>query len=282
MSRNAPVPEPPPPLTPGELERVGGVLGTIARERAADYAGTPRWGAAPARPSTRFGEALLIAKARGAEEGLLPLGVIAEVKRASPSQGSIAQLDPVEAARGYAAGGAAALSVLTEPRHFGGRLEHLRQIEGAVTLPLLRKEFVVHPAQLREAAAYGASAALLMVSVLGAATAAYLRYSEGLGLEALVEVHDDRELELALTSGAKLLGINNRDLTTLRIDLRTAPRLIREARAAGFAGVAVAESGYARHAEVAELVGTADAVLVGTSLAGSGDLRAALLRLRGA
>lgn len=273
---------PPNPLGVAQLAAIEGVLGTITRERAADYAHAPLAGAAkrPTRPG--FGAALVAAKAAAASAGLSAIAVIAEIKRSSPSQGAIAQLDPAAAARDYAAGGAAALSVLTEPRHFGGDLEHLGAVAAAVQLPLLRKEFVIHPAQLREAADHGASAALLMVSVLGEETAAYLRYATALGLEALVEVHDDAELDVALAAGAQVLGVNNRDLKTLQIDLATAPRLIAKARAAGFTGVAVAESGYRTHAEVASVAGVADAVLVGTSLAGSGDLAGALLALRGA
>ncbi len=271
---------PPAPLPPERLSAIEGVLGVICRERAADYAAAPRYGAAPRAPTRAgFGAAL-----RGAAEpadGGLPLAVIAEIKRSSPSQGAIAPLDPVAAARAYLAGGAAALSVLTEPRHFGGELGFLTDVAAAVHLPLLRKEFVVHPEQVREAASAGASAVLLMVSVLGGATADYLRYTGALGLEALVEVHDLAELEVALAAGASVLGVNNRDLRSLEVKLETAPRLIEAARAAGFTGLAVAESGYRDHTEVADLVGVADALLVGTSLAGSGDLTASLRRLRG-
>ncbi len=275
-------------LSAEQLAAIGGVLGKIARERAADYAGAPNdRGVAPgdgsptptARPG--FSAALLAAKLATAGAGLTPIAVIAEIKRASPSQGHIAPLDPVEAARQYAAGGAAALSVLTEPRHFGGDLAHLGLVAGTVRLPLLRKEFVVHPEQVREAVEAGASAVLLMVSVLGEATGAYLRYAESLGLEALVEVHDARELAVALEAGARLLGVNNRDLATLQVDLATAPRLIGSAREQGYTGVTVAESGYATHADLAAVAQVADAVLVGTSLAGSGDLTGALRRLRG-
>lgn len=284
-----PTEAPPAPLAAGRLDRIPGVLGRIARERAADYAGAPLGdgGAAPragrpalawARPPA-FAGALLRAKASAVEAGRAPLAVIAEIKRSSPSQGSIAPLDPVAAARQYAAGGAAALSVLTEPRHFGGDLAHLRAVAAAVPLPVLRKEFVVHPHQVWEAKEAGAGAVLLMVSVLGEATAAYLRYATSLGLEALVEVHDDGELETALSAGAALLGVNNRDLATLTIDLATAPRLIEAARAAGYEGVTVAESGYASPRDLTTVAGLADAVLVGTSLAGSGDLTGALLRL---
>ncbi|UBV41508.1 indole-3-glycerol phosphate synthase TrpC [Deinococcus taeanensis] len=247
------------PLT---LNRVPGVLGRIVHERAADYQGAdPALGAA--RPPRRAFEAAL--RAPG-------LTLIAEVKRASPSQGAIAPLDPRDAARAYEAGGAGAISVLTEPRHFDGNAQALLDVVSAVTLPVLRKDFVVHPAMLREAAEWGAAAALLMVSVLHEATAAYLDAAHHLGLDALVEVHDERELDVALAAGARIIGVNNRDLTTLHIDLAVSPRLIRRARDAGFTGVLVAESGYRAPGDLAPVRGLADAVLVGSSLAGSADL----------
>lgn len=261
-----------------------GVLGRISRERAHDYTAARPAAAEPATARSRgFVAGLVAAKDAAVGQGLpTQLAVIAEVKRASPSQGAIAAVDPASAARAYEAGGAAALSVLTEPRHFGGSLDHLREVRGAVSLPLLRKEFTVHPLQVAEAAAVGASAVLLIVAVLGERTGAYLEYARELGLDALVEVHDDRELDVALAAGATLLGVNNRDLTTLSIDLSTAPRLLMKAREQGFAGVGVAESGYRHAAELRELNGVADAVLVGTSLVGSGDLESALRGLRGA
>jgi indole-3-glycerol phosphate synthase len=260
----------PEPLTLAELERVPGVLGRIGRERLHDCLQAPEvWDGSSGGPRASFLEAL-----RGPA-----LSLIAEIKRASPSQGQIAPLDPVTAARQYAAGGAAALSVLTEPRHFGGVLQHLRDVRQAVGLPLLRKDFTVHPVQLEEALAAGASAVLLIVALLGEQTAAYLRYARELGLDALVEVHDDAELDIALASGARLIGVNNRNLVTLEIDLATAPRLITRARAEGYAGLLVAESGYHSADEVLELQGVADAVLVGTSLAGSGDLEGAVRTL---
>lgn len=292
-------------LTEPQLSSVPGVLGRIARERADDYAaldtaagvsaGTPtHTPLVPARPVYPSFEAALrrVAEPAGAET---PLAVIAEVKRASPSQGAIAALDPVAAAAAYAEGGAAALSVLTEPRHFGGELQHLRAIAAAHAgtptagtaasappLPLLRKDFTVHPAQLDEALAAGASAVLLIVAVLGPATGAYLAYATALGLDAVVEVHDDNELEVALAAGATIIGVNNRDLTTLAIDLATAPRLLDRARRGGFSGVLVAESGYRTRDDLRPVEGLADAVLVGTSLAGSADLATALKALRGA
>ncbi|MBB6015651.1 indole-3-glycerol phosphate synthase TrpC [Deinococcus radiopugnans] len=249
-------------LPPLDLSRVPGVLGRIVQERAGDYReASPEPG--PARPAARRFEASL----NGPQ-----LALIAEVKRASPSQGAIAPLDPALSARAYEAGGASAISVLTEPRHFDGNPQALHSVTGAVDLPVLRKDFVVHPAMLREAAEWNAAAALLMVSVLGTATGAYLEMTHHLGLDALVEVHDEAELDVALAAGARIIGVNNRDLTTLNIDLSVSPRLIRLARRRGFAGVLVAESGYRSPDQIAQVRGLADAVLVGSSLAGSGDL----------
>ncbi|MPY66048.1 indole-3-glycerol phosphate synthase TrpC [Deinococcus sp. SDU3-2] len=248
-----------------ESPSIPGVLGRIVHERVADYQGAdPRLG--PGRTRARAFHAAL------SRPGL---ALIAEVKRASPSQGAIAPLDPADAARAYVSGGAAAISVLTEPRHFGGSPEALREVVGSVTAPALRKDFVVHPAMLREAADWGASAALLMVSVLGEATGEYLRAAHHVGLDALVEVHDEAELEVALATGAEIIGVNNRDLRSLEIDLSVSPRLIRRAREAGFMGLLVAESGYRSAADLAGVRGLADAVLVGSSLAGSGDLEGA-------
>lgn len=245
-----------------DFSGVPGVLGQIVSERVADYRlASPELG--PARPARRLFEAAL------AQPGL---SLIAEVKRASPSQGAIASLDPATAAREYGQGGASAISCLTEPRHFGGSREALLEVVEAVSLPVLRKDFVVHPAMLREAAEWGAAAALLMVSVLGEATSEYLDMAEHLGLDALVEVHDERELALALNTPARIIGVNNRDLKSLHIDLNVSPRLIAQAREAGYQGILVAESGYRTATDLAEVRHLADAVLVGSSLAGSGDL----------
>lgn len=298
----------PAPVSVERLAAVPGVLGRISRERAGDYAAGEPAGdrgttAAAAMPphdrsvSSTSDEASPIAPPHGAFEaalrtvvpagpGATGLAVIAEVKRASPSQGQIAPLDPVAAAIAYEAGGAAALSVLTEPRHFGGDIEHLRRVAATLDragtpLPLLRKDFTVHPDQLVEAKEAGAAAVLLIVAVLGDATREYLRFATALGLDTLVEVHDDTELDVALAAGARIIGVNNRDLRTLAIDLATAPTLLARARGEGFDGVLVAESGYRTPSDLATVEGSADAVLVGTSLAGSGDLTRALRVLRG-
>ena len=242
-----------------------GVLGRIVAERTADYAAAS-YELGSARPRARRFQAAL------AQPGLQ---LIAEVKRASPSQGAIAPLDPVTAALSYVRGGAACLSVLTEPRHFDGSAEALREVVAAVSVPVLRKDFVIHPRMLQEAADWGASAVLLMVSVLGEDVAGYLKLAHHFGLDALVEVHDEAELDVALSAGAELIGVNNRDLTTLAISLANSPRLIAHARAAGYEGLLVAESGYRTAGDISPMRGVADAVLVGSSLAGSGDLEAA-------
>ena len=281
----------PAPLTPAWLAQVPGVLGRIGRERAADYAQVeavvtfktaPAGAAGGTGSATEAHEAKASEAAAATEPGRLRralggsgLALLAEVKRASPSRGPIAELDPVAAARAYAAGGAAALSVLTEPRHFGGAREHLRRVTRSVALPTLRKDFVVHPAQLHEARADGAAAVLLIVALLGEALGAYLAAARDLGLDALVEVHDEAELDAACALGAELVGVNNRDLRSLAIDLETAPRLLHRGRASGHQAVWVAESGYGDGASVASVAGLADAVLVGASLAGSGDLERA-------
>lgn len=276
----------PAPLTPLHLAAIPGVLGRIARERAEDHRHAPtaheperrgtvldaglKGGTRPERVRGRLREAL---SGRG-------LSLLAEIKQSSPSQGAIAKLDPLAAAEAYRRGGAAALSVLTEPRHFGGDLEHLRVVSAASPLPTLRKEFVVHPAQVREAAQAGAAGVLLIVAALGEELEPYLAYAHACGLDALVEVHDEAELDAAMAAGAELIGVNNRDLATLSVDLAVAPRLLRAARDAGYRGLLVAESGYRQPGDLQPLEGLADAVLVGTSLAGSGDLEEAVRRLR--
>lgn len=250
---------------------VPGVLGEIVRRRWEEVlplVGSPL-PEPPAVPS--FGGAL-------AEPGL---SLIAEVKHKSPSQGDIAQLDPAQVARQYAEGGARAISVLTEPHYFAGSDQDLRKVRGAVNLPLLRKDFTVHPYQLAEARSLGASAALLIVAVLREETASFLEAAHQAEIEALVEVHDEAELEIALEAGATILGINNRDLATLEINLETAPRLGRLARQRGYSGLLVAESGYGRKEEIVPLEGLFDAVLVGTSLARSGSWRQAVEVLMG-
>ncbi len=194
------------------------------------------------------------------------VAVIAEVKRRSPSEGALAPAcDPREQALAYERGGAAAISVLTEPERFGGSFEDLAVVASAVRVPVLAKDFVVDEAQLLAARAAGADAVLLMASVLGEDLAAFVGAASRVGLEPLVEVRDEAELAVAARSGARVVGVNARDLATLQIDLPGALRLVRQAQ--GVAEVVVAESGIVSRADVeAAAAAGADAVLVGTAL----------------
>jgi len=209
-----------------------------------------------------------------------PPRVIAEVKRRSPSRGEIrADFDPVALARSYRDGGAAALSVLTDGPGFGGALEHLVQARAAVPLPVLRKDFVLDPWQIDESAATGADAILLIVAALpGEALARLHAHALARGLDALVEVHDEAELERALGVGARLVGINNRDLRSFRVDLgvteRLAPRVPDDV-------CVVAESGIFEGEDVRRLESAgARAHLVGESLMREADPGLALRKLR--
>jgi indole-3-glycerol phosphate synthase len=198
-------------------------------------------------------------------------GVIAEVKKASPSRGVIrADFDPVWIAERYAAGGAAAISVLTEERHFQGRPEFLTAIRAAIALPLLRKDFLFDPYQLLEARAWGADAILLIVAALGdAEIAELLAAARELELDVLVEVHTEGEMERALNAGATLIGVNNRDLHTFATTLETAERLA-PLFPPGVHGVA--ESGIAVAADIARLRAAGyESFLIGESLMRAGD-----------
>ncbi|MEJ2857710.1 MULTISPECIES: indole-3-glycerol phosphate synthase TrpC [unclassified Saccharothrix] len=192
--------------------------------------------------------------------------LIAEVKRASPSAGRLAAIDrPGALAAQYAAGGAAAISVLTEPRHFGGSLDDLREVRGSVTVPLLRKDFVVDPYQLAEAAATGADLVLLIVAALTEPQlGSLLREAGDHGLAVLVEAHTAAEVDAALAAGARIVGVNARDLATFRVDREAFPRLVAPVPADV---VTVAESGVRGPDDVrAYAEAGADAVLVGSAL----------------
>jgi indole-3-glycerol phosphate synthase len=207
--------------------------------------------------------------------------VIAEIKRKSPSKGEIRRdFDPVAIARAYTGAGAAAISVLTDERYFGGSLAVLEAVRAVTALPLLRKDFVVDDYQIDEARVAGADAVLLIVAALPAAQlGAFARRAAELGLEALVEVHDEAELDVALASGAALIGINNRDLRSFHTDLAVTERLA--PRAAGRA-VVVAESGIFGPADVERLARSgARGYLVGESLMREADVGFALRKLRG-
>ncbi len=199
------------------------------------------------------------------------IAVLAEVKRRSPSAGAIARISSPEAhARAYQAGGAAAISVLTDEVHFGGSLDDLDLVCGAVTVPVLRKDFIVDELQLYEARIHGASAVLLIVRALEKRQLRDLAQSaRELGLARLVEVHDRRELERALEVEPDAIGVNARDLDTFAVDIRGIEPIL----AAVPPGVpAIAESGLAHRADIERVAGWgADAVLVGTALAGAAD-----------
>jgi len=182
-----------------------------------------------------------------------PVCVIAEIKRASPSKGAICpDLDPAAFARAYEKGGAAALSVLTDNRFFSGSNDDLVKARSAVTLPVLRKDFVVTPYQIYEAAAMGADAILLIVRILSAEQLeGYLDISRRLGLDVLVETHSAEEIEIATAAGARIIGINNRDLTTFDTRIETTLDL-----SAGIDGgrIAVAESGIRSRTDIETLL----------------------------
>ena len=208
------------------------------------------------------------------------LSVIAEVKRASPSKGALADItDPAALAREYAAGGAAAISVLTEARRFGGSLADLAAVRAAITTPLLRKDFVVTEYQLWEGRAAGADLALLIVAALTQAQlTGYLELATELGITCLVETHTTEEVRRALDAGAGLVGVNNRNLKTLEVDLSHFEEM---AETIGDAAVKVAESGILSVDDALRMRSAgADAVLVGELLVRHGDPRAAVAALR--
>lgn len=201
------------------------------------------------------------------------VAVIAEVKRSSPSRGELATIgDPAALARDYEAGGAHAISVLTEARRFGGSLEDLKAVRAAVDVPVLRKDFIVTSYQLCEARAYGADLALLIVAALEQpALESLIERAASLGLTALVEVHDEEEVRRALDAGATVIGVNARNLHNLEVDRTTFARL---APLIPSSCLRVAESGVRdAHDLIAYANAGADAVLVGESLVTGKDPR---------
>ena len=207
------------------------------------------------------------------------IAVIAEVKRASPSRGTLANIpDPAELAGAYESGGARIISVLTEQRRFNGSLEDLDAVRAAVSIPVLRKDFIVRPYQIHEARAHGADMLLLIVAALDQPVLdSLLERTESLGMTALVEVHTEEEADRALSAGAAVIGVNARDLKTLRVDrdcfARIAPGLPTSV-------IRVAESGVRGTADLLAYAGAgADAVLVGEGLVTSGDPRSAVADL---
>jgi indole-3-glycerol phosphate synthase len=202
------------------------------------------------------------------------VGVIAEVKRRSPSAGAIrADAAAADVARAYAAADVAGISVLTDEQYFGGRLGDLEAVASAVRTPLLRKDFMVDELQIYEARAAGASAVLLIVRILDdAQLRGYRQLTESLSMSALVEVHDEAELERAVMTGARIIGVNNRDLSTFTTDLATTERLAAMTPATA---ILVGESGIHSVEDVERLAAAGvDAVLVGEALMRSPDPRA--------
>jgi len=235
-----------------------------------------------------------------------PPAVIAEIKRRSPSKGEIRpKLDPAACARAYAVGGAAAISVLTDSHYFGGQLDDLRKVRSAVSVPVVRKDFVVDSYQIDEARSWGADAVLLIAAALGPDQLVRLReHAQRLGLDALVEVHDEEELAAAVAAGADLIGVNNRDLRTFEVDLAVTERVgrrlfpptparvetpdphtagpSRQTRGISEDGILlVAESGIFSHTDICRLQKAgARAFLVGESLMRQDDVALALRQLR--
>ena len=225
----------------------------------------------PAPRGRPFSEALI-------QEGI---SLIAEMKRSSPSKGPIRPDATVsDIVRAYEAAGASACSVLTEPHWFGGSLDDLREARGACALPLIRKDFIVDPYQLVEARLAGADAILLIVAALSRdeLTSLYDQAGE-IGLDCLVEVHDDDEMQTAVDCGVEIIGVNNRNLHTLEVDTDTALRLLVDAPAGT---IVVAESGITSNDDVQRLEEAGvDAILVGEALMSQDDPAAAVHALLG-
>ncbi|HEX9780621.1 MAG TPA: indole-3-glycerol phosphate synthase TrpC [bacterium] len=222
---------------------------------------------------------------RGFREALAAPGrvhLIAELKRKSPSKGMLRErFDPVRLAQELEEAGASALSVLTDERFFGGSQDILRDVRAFTELPVLRKDFILEPYQVYESAALGADAVLLIVRALDApALSACLAASEELGMDALVEIHAEEELDAALAGGARLIGINHRDLATFELDPGLSERLVGRIPAGC---VVVAESGVRTSADVARMAGLGvHALLIGEALMIAPDAGARVRELFGA
>lgn len=215
------------------------------------------------------------------------VALIAEVKKASPSAGVICpDFDPARIAKEYEAAGASCLSVLTDEQFFQGSLDYLRHIRAAVKLPLLRKDFIIDERQILEAIEWGADAILLIVAILDDARLKHFHtLATEVGLAVLVEVHDEAELDRAIAIGAHLIGVNNRDLKTFKVDLATTERLAAKlfsSAVSRHSSLLVAESGIHTRTDVERLSKCgAGAILVGESLVRSGDIQAKARELLG-
>jgi len=209
------------------------------------------------------------------------IAVIAEVKKASPSKGVICpDFDPETIAASYEEGGAEAISVLTDERFFQGSLDYIPLVRQTVKVPVIRKDFIIHELQIRQAGNYGADAILLIAAILGREQIKdYLQMSRELHMDVLVEVHDEKEMEKSLSAGSRLIGINNRDLRDFTVDLETTVRLRKEIPASI---PVVSESGIKDYEDVKMLQDNGvTAALIGEALMRSGDRAAALRKLRG-
>ena len=247
----------------------------VTRRQASTTPGRLRDCIAAVGPTRRFGQAL---KQRCSTDGL---ALIAEIKKASPSGGLIRpDYDPASLAMAYAAGGAACLSVLTDWPHFQGRSADLGAARGAVRLPVLRKDFIIDPWQITESRAIGADCILLIMAVLSDQTArAFEEQARSLDMDVLVEVHDETELERALGLRAALIGLNNRDLRTLRTDLALTERL---APLVSPGVLLIAESGIASATDAQRMARAGvHGLLVGESLMRQADVTAATRALMG-
>ncbi len=210
------------------------------------------------------------------------VALIAEVKKASPSKGIICEnFDPVRIAKEYEAAGASCLSVLTDEKFFQGSLDYLKEIRAAVKLPLLRKDFIIDERQILEAIEWGADAILLIVAILSdEQLEKFHQLALEAGLAVLVEVHDDAELERAAKMGAQLIGVNNRDLKTFKVDLATTEKLAAKIKLEN--KILVGESGINSRADVLRLERCgAKAILVGESLVKGGNISAKVAELLG-
>ena len=200
--------------------------------------------------------------------GLIP--VISEIKRRSPSRGKIRDVDLVKTARQMEKGGACAISVLTD-KNFDGSLEDLKRVKEAVKIPVLRKDFIVDEFQIYQSYGAGVDAVLLIVSLLREKTMEFVELTHELGMEALVEIHNEDELEFALNSNARLIGINNRNLKTLRIDLGTTESLTKKIPKNR---IIISESGIDDKKDLKRVLKAGvDAVLIGTSIMESDNIK---------
>ena len=252
-----------------------GILAVHRRRAAADTRGVPilMESVAGLEPARGFRDRVRC----DAEQGL---AVISEIKRRSPSKGDLnADLDPADMARRYVSGGASCLSVLTDQQHFGGSSTDLQAARGAVGVPVLRKDFTVDIRDVLDARLMGADCVLLIVAALSPEELiAFHRVAVDVGIDALVEIHDEAELELALTAGATLIGVNQRDLVTFDVDHQ---RAVRMASRIPDHVVKVAESGVRGPDDARDLKAAGyHAVLVGESLVTSDDPADAVRRLR--